>query len=382
MKREKPRRVIVITGKSVKNSKSPKKPPSFLIKKLIVVIKYPLDLRPKNKRKNMFTKNLSAFRLAAKGEAKIAARAARVRAIALVTASKKIKALLAGLFLASTLSAAPLNVVTTINYFDDLIEQVAGSLVKHQGLMGEGVDPHMYQATANDLKTIEEADLVVYGGLHLEGKMDDIFSDLGKKGKVQTLNLSEALDKKTLFEEGGEYDPHVWFDTNNFALQADFLAKKLGEMDKENAAKYKANAERFKGELKELESYIKARFKDIPANSRYLVTVHDAFSYFARQFGLEVKPVMGVTTDAQTSLKEIKELTDFIVAHKVKAIFTESSTPAKSILKLQEGAKAQGFEVKVGKELYSDSMGSKEDGHETYVKTLKYNADTIADALK
>ena len=292
------------------------------------------------------------------------------------------KNLLLAALLACSLFGAKLKVVTTINYFDDMLANVAGDKIEHQALMGEGVDPHGYSPTPSDVTKIQSANVVVYGGLHLEAKMGELFEDLGKKGKVKTIDLSEALDKNTLLKEGDEFDPHVWFDTNNWAAEATYLAKKLGEFDPENKATYEANAAKYAQEVKELETYIKDRFASIPEGSRYLVTVHDAFSYFARQFGLEVKPIMGISTDAQTSLREISELAGFIAEHKVKAIFVENIASSKATEALQEATKKKGWEVKIGRELYSDSMGNKSEGTETYIKTMKFNADAIADALK
>ena len=153
-------------------------------------------------------------------------------------------------------------------------------------------------------------------------------------------------------------------------------------MDPKNADYYKQNYEKYKTELAELTEYVKGRINEIPEKSRVLVTAHDAFGYFGKQFGLEVKAIQGVSTDSETGTKNISDLANFIVERDIKAIFVESSVPKKSIEALQEAVKAKGKEVKIGGELYSDSLGDKEHDTESYIKTVKANADTIANALK
>lgn len=270
-------------------------------------------------------------------------------------------------------------VTTTLNYFVNLVEEIGKDKVKVTGLMNEGEDPHLYVATAGDVEKLNNADLVVYGGLHLEGKMEEIFENLEKP----SLNLGEVLDKSKLhLEEENVFDPHVWFNTEFWAIQASAVASKLSEMQPESKEYFENNLKSYLGELKELEIYVRNRINEIPENSRYLITAHDAFGYFADQFGLEVKAIQGVSTDSEIGTKEIEELANFIVKHDIKAIFVESSVNHKSIESLQEAVASKGKEVKIGGELYSDSMGDKEHNTETYVKTVKANADIIAEALK
>ncbi|WP_415669335.1 metal ABC transporter solute-binding protein, Zn/Mn family [Streptobacillus ratti] len=273
-----------------------------------------------------------------------------------------------------------IKVTTTLNYYVNLLDEIGKDKVKVTGLMGEGEDPHLYVATAGDIEKLEKADLVVYGGLHLEGKMVEIFENLKDKA---VLDLGAQLDPaKLVEEEKGVYDPHVWFNTEFWAVQAEAVAKKLSELDPANKDFYMNNLEAYLKELAEATKYVQDKINEIPENSRVLITAHDAFGYFASQFGLEVKAIQGVSTDSEIGTKEINDLADFIVANKIKAIFVESSVNHKSIESLQEAVKAKGFEVKIGGELYSDSMGDAKNNTETYIKTLKFNADTIANALK
>ncbi len=273
-----------------------------------------------------------------------------------------------------------IKVTTTLNYYVNLLEEIGKDKVKVTGLMGEGEDPHLYVATAGDIEKLENADLVVYGGLHLEGKMVEIFENLKDKA---VLDLGAQLDpSKLVEEEKGVYDPHVWFNTEFWAIQAKAVANKLSELDPANKEFYINNLASYLKELDKATKYVQDKINEIPENSRVLITAHDAFGYFASQFGLEVKAIQGVSTDSEIGTKEINELADFIVANKIKAIFVESSVNHKSIESLQEAVRAKGFEVKIGGELYSDSMGDAEHNTDTYIKTLKFNADTIANALK
>lgn len=276
--------------------------------------------------------------------------------------------------------AAKIKVTTTLNYYVNLLDEIGKDKVEITGLMGEGEDPHLYVATAGDIEKLQGADLVVYGGLHLEGKMVEIFDNLKDKA---VLNLGEQLDQSKLVEEeAGVYDPHVWFNTEFWGVQAKAVANKLAELDPTNKDFYMANLDAYLKQLDEATIYVQNKINEIPEGSRVLITAHDAFGYFASQFGLEVKAIQGVSTDSEIGTKEINELADFIVANKIKAIFVESSVNHKSIESLQEAVKAKGFEVGIGGELYSDSMGDKEHDTDTYIKTLKFNADTIANALK
>ena len=273
-----------------------------------------------------------------------------------------------------------IKVTTTLNYYQNLIEEIGGDKVEVTGLMKEGEDPHLYVATAGDVEKLQNADLVVYGGLHLEGKMTDIFANLSNK---YILNLGDQLDKSLLHKEDeNTYDPHVWFNTKFWAIQAKSVADKLSEILPENKEYFENNLQTYLKSLDEATEYIQAKINEIPKESRYLITAHDAFAYFAEQFGLQVKAIQGVSTDSEIGAKQIEDLANFIVEHNIKAIFVESSVNHKSIEALQEAVKAKGGNVEIGGELYSDSMGDKENNTETYIKTIKANADTISNALK
>ena len=279
-------------------------------------------------------------------------------------------------------SGKKIKVTTTTTMLTDLVKTIGGDKVEVTGLMGEGVDPHLYSASAGDIEKLGNADIIVYGGLHLEGKMTEIFEKLTSQNK-NILNVGEKLDKSKInLVDQNTPDPHVWFNTELWEKEAEAIEAELSKFDPKNSEYYKENLKKYKVELVELTNYVKTEFSKIPEKSRVLVTAHDAFNYFGEQFGLEVKAIQGVSTDSETGTKNISDLANFIVQRNIKAIFIESSVPKKSIEALQEAVKARGKEIKIGGELYSDSLGDKAHNTETYIKTVKANADTIVNALK
>lgn len=279
-------------------------------------------------------------------------------------------------------STGKIRVTTTTTMLTDLVKTIGGDKVEVTGLMGEGVDPHLYSASAGDIEKLANADVIVYGGLHLEGKMTEVFEKLSTLDKA-ILNVGSKLDKRKVhLIDGKTPDPHVWFNTEMWETEARAVAVELGKFDAKNKDYYMKNFENYKIQLDELTNYVKKRIEEIPPKSRVLVTAHDAFNYFGEQFGLEVRAIQGVSTDSETGTKNISDLANFIAERNIKAVFVESSVPKKSIEALQEAVKARGKEIKIGGELYSDSLGDKQHNAETYIKTVKANADTIVNALK
>lgn len=277
-----------------------------------------------------------------------------------------------------------LHVVATTTMLYDLTKVIGGENVEVMALMNAGVDPHLYQASAGDVEKLQNADVVVYNGLHLEGKMGEIFSALTKQNK-NVICVEDGIDKSVLLEDEEDAsipDPHIWFDAMIWKQAAQHVAKELSKIDSANEAMYMANYENYAKELDDLHKYIQDRVNELPENQRVLITAHDAFRYFGRGYQFTVKGLQGISTVAEAGTSDVSELAKFISDNKIKAIFVESSVPAKNIEALQAAVKANGFDVQIGGELYSDSLGDVSDNHETYIKTVKANIDTIVDALK
>lgn len=275
-----------------------------------------------------------------------------------------------------------LKVVTTTTIIADVMKQLSGDLVDIQALMGPGVDPHLYKASAGDVKRMTNADMVVFNGLDLEGKMGEVFENI--KGKIifavtENIDESELLDFET---NPGFFDPHVWFDLQIWKSATNRMAQGLKELDPDNAQTYDANLEKYLLEIEELDRYIKGRVEELDQDKRILITAHDAFKYFGNRYGIRVMGLQGISTDSEAGTSDIRELADFIVEKQVKAIFVESSVPRKNIEALQEAVRAKGFQVEIGGELYSDSTGDVGTPAESYLGTVKENIDTIVNALK
>lgn len=283
-------------------------------------------------------------------------------------------------------SSDKVKVVTTTTMLADLASVIGGEAVLVTGLMGPGIDPHLYQASAGDVILLLNADVVIYNGLHLEGKLADVFRNLDRQGKF-VISVEEGLDQSLLLaadkDSGlGAYDPHVWFDVSLWKRAAQTVATGLAELDPAHSFLYETNLNEYLVQLDELDEYIRRRVSEVPEEQRVLVTAHDAFSYFGNAYGFEVRGLQGLSTESEAGTADVSNLATFIVERQIRAIFIESSVSPRSIQALQAAVRAKGFEIAIGGELYSDSLGGRGSGAETYILTVKANVDTIVDALK
>lgn len=291
----------------------------------------------------------------------------------------------AGFFLgAMRADAAGLRVVTTTSMVTDLVQQVAGDLAEVQGLMGAGVDPHLYKPVAADVLKLQRADVIFYNGLVLEGKMTDLFTKLART-KKQVYALAESIPEEELLrppEFAGHYDPHVWFDVALWAKCVDTVVEGLSAADPANAAAYARRAEGVRERMRELHRWAVAKAAELPAEKRVLVTSHDAYNYFGRAYGFQVVGLQGISTASEAGLADVARLVDFIRERRIRAIFVESSVPHATIERV-----AADSGVRVGGELFSDAMGTPgqmEHGYDlgTYDGMIRHNLTTIVEALK
>lgn len=275
-----------------------------------------------------------------------------------------------------------LNIITTTTMLYDLVNVIGGDVVNNEGLCKAGVDPHLYKATAGDIAKMSDADIVIYNGFHLEGELGEVFSSLTSQNK-DVISLENGLDiDKILTESDGNYDPHIWFNVLLWKDCATYITNELSKIDPDNKNIYQQNLTNYLIELDDLHTYVKERVQEIEPTQRTLITAHDAFNYFGEEYGFEVLAIQGINTQTMASTFDINELATYIADNKIKAIFVESSVSSKNILALQEAVNSKGFNVDIGGELYSDSLGDINSNHETYIKTVKANIDTIIDALK
>ena len=276
-----------------------------------------------------------------------------------------------------------ITVTTTIAQIADIVENVGGEKVKVDSLMGPGIDPHLYRASQGDIRKLNNANIIFYNGLRLEGRMGEILSQMAKDKPV--IAVAETIPTNLLLEdeeEEGEPDPHVWFDITLWLHAVDAVTNALIELDKENANFYENNATEYKSELEALHEYAKEQIATIPKESRVLVTAHDAFQYFGKAYDIEVMGLQGLSTDSEYGLRDVQELIDVITSRNIKAVFVESSISDDSITAVVEGAKRRGHDVVIGGELYSDAMGEAGTKEGTYVGMFEHNIKTIVESLK
>ncbi|PZT56575.1 metal ABC transporter solute-binding protein, Zn/Mn family [Paenibacillus silvae] len=275
-------------------------------------------------------------------------------------------------------------VTATTGMIADVAREVGGAYVEVTGLMGPGVDPHLYKASQGDIRKLEQAEVIFYNGLHLEGKMTSILEKMSKSKLVTA--VAERIPTEELHSGQAtgetEYDPHVWFNVKHWMRAAEAVRDTLIEADPNHTEQYTAQAERYLEQLDALDTEVREKIGQIPEASRVLVTAHDAFGYFGQAYGIKVMGLQGISTAAEYGAKDVSELRDFLVENQIKAVFIESSVPAKAMEAIIAGAAEKGHTVSIGGELFSDAMGAEGTEEGTYIGMVRHNVETIAAALK
>ena len=272
--------------------------------------------------------------------------------------------------------------VATTGMIAEAAAEIGGDRVDVRGMMGPGVDPHLYKASEGDVVRMASADVVFYNGLHLEGKLSEVFERM--RNRVRTVAVTDGIDRGRLLRPPGfegAYDPHVWFDVTLWMEAARTVEHALSGMDPVHVHVYRANGERYRERLSALDRYVRDRASVVPPSRRVLVTAHDAFTYFGRAYGFRVRGLQGISTVAEAGAADIQALARMIAEERIPAVFVESSVPVRYIEALQEAVRARGFRVRVGGSLFSDSMGDPGSPEGTYVGMVRHNIDTIVAAL-
>ncbi len=260
------------------------------------------------------------------------------------------------------------------------MRHIGGEHVTVTTLMGPGIDPHQYKASAGDVDRLGRADLIVYNGIHLEAKMADVLERLGRR--QPTLAAGEAVPEDQLITNDGDHDPHVWFDVSPLeAGPRRAWSARSHRSDPANAADYQANADAYLAELTALHTYVGEQAARVPGPQRILITAHDAFNYLGRAYGLEVVGLQGISTLSEAGTADVQDLAEFIAERKIPAIFVETSVSPRAIEAVREAVRAKGFEVAIGGEIYSDAMGDEGTPEGTYLGMVRHNIDTIVAAL-
>lgn len=277
-----------------------------------------------------------------------------------------------------------LQVVTTTTMISDMVKTVGGNAIEVKGLMGSGVDPHLYKASEGDVSKLSNADIIFYNGLHLEGKLEDVFEKMRHLGK-QTVAIGESIDKSDLIASenfASNYDPHIWFNIKYWEKCTEIVTKSLVKLNPENTAVFNKNAAAYISKLKQLYAEVTEEVKALPKEKRILITAHDAFNYFGQAYNFEVIGLQGLSTATEAGVKDVQNIANLIIKYKVKAIFIETSVPKRTIEALQASVKAKGHEVKIGGELFSDALGNPNTAEGTYIGMYKHNVSIIVNALK
>ncbi len=277
-------------------------------------------------------------------------------------------------------------VVTTTNFITDTVRQVGGSRVSVDALMGPGVDPHLYKASAGDVTALREADIIFYGGLYLEAKMEEVLREIGESKPV--FAVTEAMPRERLLDAPvnataeEEFDPHVWFDPTLWSFAVETVRDRLIEVDPDGADLYNRNADELLTEIVEMDAEAERRLSAIPQGRRVLVTSHDAFRYLGRRYDIDVEAIQGLSTAAEATTDDIERIAGLIAERGVKAVFVESSVPRQTVEAVLASAREQGQDAVIGGELFSDAAGEDGTPEGTYQGMFESNVRLLAEGLR
>ncbi len=285
---------------------------------------------------------------------------------------------------AQEIAERKIRVTTTTNWHTDLARQIGGDRVEVRGLMGPGVDPHLYEATAGDVETLSESDVAIWNALNLEGKMEEVFAEVGERVPVVAVGEAVPVEQRIRVENvpGEEFDPHVWFDASAWERAAGEVAAAYKKLDPRHAADYDERLRDFVSDVERTDAAIRERVERIPERSRVLVTSHDAFSYFGRSYGLRVAPIQGKSTAGEATTADIERVGRTVAEADLNAVFIETSVPRQTIEAVLAAARERGKPTKVGGELYGDALGRPGTPEGTYAGALGHNAETIVEGLE
>ena len=277
-----------------------------------------------------------------------------------------------------------LRVVATISMITDIVKNIGRDRIDVTGIVGEGVDPHLYKPTAGDVERLKDADIIFYNGLNLEMKIIGVAHDkMADKTKAVAVTAGILRPQlRTSSEFQGGYDPHVWHDASLWMKAVERVRDTLAQADPNNAEYYRSNAKNYLAALKTLHDDLQNLAAQIPAQRRVLVTTHDAFGYLGRAYGFEVRGLQGLNTETEVGVADVRELAAFIIEHRIPAMFVETSTPSQGIEAVQAAVRAKGFEVEIGGGLFADAMGTPGTPEGTYIGLMRYNINTIVSALR
>jgi manganese/zinc/iron transport system substrate-binding protein len=275
-----------------------------------------------------------------------------------------------------------LQAVATIGMIADIVGEVGGSRITVAGLMGPGVDPHLYKASAGDVRTLAGADVIFYNGLHLEAAMAEVLEQMNDR--KPTFAVTDGIDRELLHRSvvfQNNYDPHVWFDVTMWSNAVGQVEAGLIQLDPAGETEFRANAAALRDTLEALDAWVRERLEQVSPELRVLITAHDAFEYFGKQYGFKVIGLQGISTASEAGTGDVRRMVDAIIDKRIPAIFVETSIPRRTIEAVQEAVRSRGFEVEIGGSLFSDAMGNPGTPEGRYPGMVRHNVNTIVEAL-
>lgn len=285
-----------------------------------------------------------------------------------------------------TARAATPNVVATVGMIGDVAAELAGSCAQVHTLMGPGSDPHLYRASAGDVRLMERADLVLYAGLHLEASLARVLE--GFTIRTTTVAVSElAVAPDLRIAAGSVYDPHVWMDVSLWRSAAQVVADALvaavstADSGADCPAQIAARHTTYSALLADLHDWAVAAIGSIPERQRVLVTAHDAFAYFGRAYGIEVEGIQGISTETEAAVADIRRVATLMVDRGVPALFVESTINPRTVTAVLEAVDQRGGHAVIGSQLYADALGAEGEPEGTYVGMILHNVSAITTAL-
>lgn len=275
-----------------------------------------------------------------------------------------------------------LTVTVTTGQVADAARNVGADRVAVNALMDAGIDPHSYTPSEGDLQRLFDADVVLYSGHHLEGRFDDVFAALAAEKPIA--GIAETIPEHLLISSPlfvAQVDPHLWADPVTWDYTIAATADALSTADPDGEAIYRQNADAYRARMADFAERARTALHTVSPERRVLVTAHDAFSYFGRQFGYEVVGIQGVSTETEAGVNDLQRIADLIATRGIPAMFVESTVSPATIDAVQAAVQNRGFDVTIGGQLYSDALGDEGTPEGTYLGMLRHNVQTIVTSL-
>ncbi|MGX9393949.1 metal ABC transporter solute-binding protein, Zn/Mn family (plasmid) [Nitrobacteraceae bacterium UC4446_H13] len=277
--------------------------------------------------------------------------------------------------LAQPAEAKTLKAVASFTVLADVVQQIGGDKVRVTTLIGPNGDAHQFEATPANARAVKEADVTFISGHGLERWFERLVTASGYQGRPVVVSDGITFRQRERRGQMSE-DPHVWNSPLNVLVWVTNIEKALAAADPDDAAVFRANAERYRSELRELDRYAHTKLDPIPQASRKILTSHDAFGYFGRDYGITFMSPLGLSTETEASAARVAQLIDQIKREGIKLYFIENSNDPRLVQQIATATNAH-----PGGELYAEALSPPDGPAPTYVKMFRHNLDEIAKAF-